>query len=227
LSQISLQSDQQVETSAEPGFNSSFASVDLDTLIKAVDDTGSTADAFRSSANEAVSEKGGNVTDEERDMPSVEDEEMADVVQATEEAAGEAISSKEGGKAGDTSFDVDIIAETTSDENSELEKSSQALVKLEIESREEVIGNASEITTDVIGVLVPIAPAETEIQSPAALEPELPTAQSMRDKLQSLIADLDTATLTREEVNAFEDLFWDAKEKLYGAGKRGRQSVDM
>jgi hypothetical protein len=51
---------------------------------------------------------------------------------------------------------------------------------------------------------------------------EVPTAQSMRDKLQSLISDLDTASLTREEVNAFEDLFMDAKEKLYGAARRGR-----
>jgi len=171
-----------------------------------------------------VCEKGGSVPDEEREMPSVEDEEMAEVVQAADEAADDAISSEVGGKAGDTSFDVDIIAEMTIDENSELEKPSQALVKPETE---EVIGNASEITTDVTGLPVPIVPAETGIQSPAALEPELPTAQSMRDKLHSLIADLGTAMLTREEVNAFEDLFWDAKEKLYGAGKRGRQPVDM
>lgn len=50
-----------------------------------------------------------------------------------------------------------------------------------------------------------------------------PNMQSMRGKLQSLISELATATLSREEVNVFEDMFWEAKEKLYGAGRRGRE----
>jgi hypothetical protein len=46
--------------------------------------------------------------------------------------------------------------------------------------------------------------------------------QSMKDKLQGLILDLQTAALSREEVNNFEDMFMDAKEQLFAAGRRGR-----
>jgi hypothetical protein len=44
----------------------------------------------------------------------------------------------------------------------------------------------------------------------------------MKDKLQGLILDLQTAALSREEVNSFEDMFMDAKEQLFAAGRRGR-----
>ncbi len=225
--QTFLQSDQQAENSAEPELNSSFASVDLDALIKAVGDNGRTIDAFTSSMNGAGEEKAVHVQEEGLEMPVVEDEEMAEVVQAAEVATNEAISSEEGSKAGDTSFGVEAIAETTIDENSELDKLSSLAIELDVESREEDVGNSPEITTDATGLPVAISTTEREIQPPATSEPGLPTVQSMGDKLKSLIADLDTAALTREEVNEFEDLFWDAKQKLYGAGKRGLQSVDM
>jgi hypothetical protein len=42
-------------------------------------------------------------------------------------------------------------------------------------------------------------------------------------KLQSIIiGDLGTKALSREEVNEWEDLFFDAKQELYAAGRRGR-----
>jgi hypothetical protein len=50
----------------------------------------------------------------------------------------------------------------------------------------------------------------------------LAPAPSLKDRLKSLIDDLGTVSMTREEVNAFEDMFMDAKEQLYGAGRRGR-----
>jgi hypothetical protein len=51
---------------------------------------------------------------------------------------------------------------------------------------------------------------------------QVSTMEVMRQKLQSLMNDLTTASLTRAEVNEFEDMFMDAKEKLYRAARRGR-----
>jgi hypothetical protein len=45
----------------------------------------------------------------------------------------------------------------------------------------------------------------------------------MKGKLESLIDDLRSAALGREEKREIEDLLDDAKEQLYGAGRRGRE----
>ncbi|KAH8763337.1 Rap1-interacting factor 1 N terminal-domain-containing protein [Hyaloscypha sp. PMI_1271] len=55
-------------------------------------------------------------------------------------------------------------------------------------------------------------------------EPELLTLESIiKTKLASLIDDLTSAALSREGTRDIEDLFYDAKEQLYGAERRGRQ----
>lgn len=61
-----------------------------------------------------------------------------------------------------------------------------------------------------------------------ATEPTVaaPTYQSIKERLLGLINDLDMAALSRREVHDIEDVFMDAKSKLYGAGKRGRQLAD-
>jgi hypothetical protein len=48
------------------------------------------------------------------------------------------------------------------------------------------------------------------------------TTKSLVDRLRNIIGDLGQVALTREEVSSFEDMFMDAKEQLYGAGRRGR-----
>lgn len=53
-----------------------------------------------------------------------------------------------------------------------------------------------------------------------------PTSQSIKEKLLSLIKDLEIAALSRREVNEIEDVFMDAKSKLYEAGKRGKRLAD-
>lgn len=53
------------------------------------------------------------------------------------------------------------------------------------------------------------------------------TVQSMKDKLQSLITDLHSAALSRQEINELEDMFMDAKRVLYDARLRGRQLADV
>jgi hypothetical protein len=63
---------------------------------------------------------------------------------------------------------------------------------------------------------------ELEPEPDREIEVEINGVQSMKDKLQGLILDLQTAALSREEVNSFEDMFMDAKEQLFAAGRRGR-----
>jgi hypothetical protein len=63
---------------------------------------------------------------------------------------------------------------------------------------------------------------ELEPEPEREVEVEINGVQNMKDKLQGLILDLQTAALSREEVNNFEDMFMDAKEQLFAAGRRGR-----
>jgi hypothetical protein len=48
------------------------------------------------------------------------------------------------------------------------------------------------------------------------------TVRNMRSKLQSLIGDLKTVMLSRQDVYELEDLFMDAKRQLFEAERRGR-----
>lgn len=53
-----------------------------------------------------------------------------------------------------------------------------------------------------------------------------PTYQNIKERLLSLVKDLEDAALSRDEGNEMEDMFMDAKVQLYGAIKRGRQLAD-
>jgi hypothetical protein len=48
------------------------------------------------------------------------------------------------------------------------------------------------------------------------------TFQALKARMQSVIAGLGLAAFSRAQVNEMEDIFMDAKENLYGAGRRGR-----
>lgn len=69
--------------------------------------------------------------------------------------------------------------------------------------------------------------AEMTSDGPSAADSSPPalratTAQIVADKLQNIITDLSGGVLTRDELHRLEDLFIDAKEALYKAGKRRR-----
>ncbi|KAI9051873.1 hypothetical protein LZ554_004130 [Drepanopeziza brunnea f. sp. 'monogermtubi'] len=83
----------------------------------------------------------------------------------------------------------------------------------EVVSREVVIAQASATEPGVV------------LGAPNNVE-ALVTVESMADKLQSLLKDLQTASLSREDVNRLEDLFMDAKGHLYDAARRGRRPAD-
>lgn len=119
---------------------------------------------------------------------------------------------------------LEIVTETINEGYSPVEQPSSALSNHQI-SAEDVLFPPDIIMTSSEPVVQPFpslvnAAAQTEIVQ------EEPTSASLKVKLQGLITGLGTVSLTREEVSAFEDLFMDAKEKLYGAGRRWRKVSD-
>jgi hypothetical protein len=115
------------------------------------------------------------------------------------------------------SSDVEVVAETTIEGSSSFDNLNQ-VVKPEREIEQEIV------VTDIpnVNMITPEEEVQSEPEKVASVVPEIPTAQSLKERLQSLIGDLGTASLSREEVIVFEDMFMDAKEQLYGAGRRGR-----
>lgn len=107
-----------------------------------------------------------------------------------------------------------VIADTTFDDSDILESSA---------THDKSAHEPEDISSMVEQAPVPSVESLRGASAPASIEGvSVPTMQSMREKLQGLISELATAVLTREEVNVFEDMFMDAKEKLYGAARRGR-----
>lgn len=90
-------------------------------------------------------------------------------------------------------------------------------LEAEVTTVEHMMVDATDIVEDL--ALPSIESADPPVESEP---PKVSTMRGLTDQLQRLIGDLATAALTREEVNIFEDMFMDAKEKLYGAARRGR-----
>ncbi|KAH6662331.1 Rap1-interacting factor 1 N terminal-domain-containing protein [Halenospora varia] len=110
----------------------------------------------------------------------------------------------------------------------ELQEQLQAEQQFEVESEIAPVDNSKESGAG----LQTSAPLEVE-RSDAAVQTsqveevvrdEIPTYGSVQAKVQSLVRDLALVAFTREQVGSLEDMFMDVKEKLYGAGRRGRQS---
>lgn len=110
----------------------------------------------------------------------------------------------------------EVIADTTIDDSDSLE-SSAAMRNKSIHDKMDISNMVEQVPAPSVEILrgagAPVQAGSTEGG---------PAMRSMRDKLQGLISELATAALTREEVSVFEDMFMDAKEKLYGAARRGR-----
>jgi hypothetical protein len=86
--------------------------------------------------------------------------------------------------------------------------------------------SAEIILTTTSGIVDTRGAAEegVSMDMPNEAEPGLSTLEiTIEKKLASLIDDLKTAALSREGTRHIEDLFYDAKEQLYGAERRGRQ----
>ncbi|KAH7327508.1 Rap1-interacting factor 1 N terminal-domain-containing protein [Rhexocercosporidium sp. MPI-PUGE-AT-0058] len=138
-----------------------------------------------------------------------------------------------------TSSNVDFVDETRIDETSLFDTSP---VEPENDIDEEVISRHSaelpvagppvrEADAEPVEQVEPEVPFEPAVMPeleviPTAPEPQRVTMQSMKDKLQSLLSDLETSALSRQEVHEMEDIFMDVKRKLYDAEKRGRASMD-
>ncbi|XXH06084.1 hypothetical protein Hte_012529 [Hypoxylon texense] len=73
----------------------------------------------------------------------------------------------------------------------------------------------------------PVEEAELQLESQPETAPEPEAAKSaaemIMDALKGGLEGLRTATLTREEVNKIEDMFFDIKKELYQAESRGRR----
>jgi hypothetical protein len=112
---------------------------------------------------------------------------------------------------------IEAIADTTFDDSDILESSVTAMRHKLVHEKMDIMDRVEPTAIPSVELSVTTnARVETEVKK------EVPTMQDMKQRLQSLINDLATASLTREEVNVFEDMFMDAKEKLYGAARRGR-----
>lgn len=204
-SRLSMQTDMSPDVESEP--SQSFSSVGVDDSQENLE-FDSTADIFTSTGKEAA---GATMV---APSEAIHKKELVD--DDVEEAATPVrelvqVDSTEDSK----EIVAEAIADTTMDDSDFLESS--AAMRKSIHDRMDISNMIEHGPTQSVEVLRGAsAPVQAESQEGA------PAMPSMREKLQSLIGELATAVLTRDEVNVFEDMFMDAKEKLYGAARRGR-----
>jgi hypothetical protein len=238
-----LSLSQQTETSAEPEHVRSPSSVDLDAPIPTqdVEEVAAMTEEITSIAKAVKESEAAATAQTEEDIPMADDRQK-EITQPTEKVP----TSDENLKINDPSTDtpdasgMENVAETTFDESSW--EGISDLAKAEDAPREEGAPADKEDMLDPIDSTTEMAAlqggtvsekevevevevereVEREVEGEVEGEAEIPTAQSMKSKLESLISDLASAVLTRGELHVFEDMFMDAKEMLYGAGRRGR-----
>ena len=226
-----LSSLSQAESQASP--SQSFSSVECEGSAQDSQEMETAAEALvtSSSTNEVI---GANEVDIEGrfEVSRTEEEVLApnnDELKVMGSQSGEERHDEEMEKSSeapvnneDNISDVEMVADTVIGESSSLENSSSAHNKPETEAQEEVVMSTSKIITmssEPVGQVMP-AQAEASVQTEVVVE--APSAQGLKDKLQSILGDLRSVALSRQEMNELEDLFVDAKEQLYGAGRRGR-----
>ncbi len=119
---------------------------------------------------------------------------------------------------------LEIVEETTFDETICLGRSSSDPTEPELDSAENPVPTTSiNLVEANPRVLIPEVP-EDELADEG--EPGVTKVQLIRNRLQDLIEDLHSTTLSRDEANELEDMFMDAKRQLYEAVLRGRQMAD-
>jgi hypothetical protein len=235
---VSQTSEQEPDLEAE---QSQSSSVDLDVPMKDAEIEDSTTDVLTSSAkeatiDEAVDDAGGLRDESHEILPTTEDVSMPDedidmaatvnklldIAQTAHESVDEVTDAQFTSEVQATSPDVERVEETVINESAFKGESSPAAEtpESEIDSSAEIIPATTSDAIDTSSA----ASARERIHSGVAEEaqPEVSAFQNMKDKLESLIDDLRSAALGREEKREIEDLLDDAKEQLYGAGRRGR-----
>ena len=221
--QVSLEGDMYSDLNSGPA--QSFSSVDLDTSTQNVRQGLLMEDIAPTSSEEVANSSTATSTSRRTERDAVQER---DTVEGKAEAtlALEGLLVTMGNNKNDGGvFEVATIAETTVDETSFLESSSAV-------KQEGTLGGANSVdsleptakATDEIPQIPLQANSSSNLSSQVGTFEERPTAQGLGDKLQSLINDLEVATLTHAEVYVIEKMFFDAKEKLYGAARRGRDA---
>jgi len=236
VSQVSQQeSDAEVGQSQSPSVDLDAAVDDISVLEMDIDD--STVDVPTSSAKEATVDEGMDEEEELRNdsqeiLQTIEDasspaedldmaatvQELIHNIEAPEESFNEPAPT---GEDEATTPDIERIEETVIYEDSFKDESSPAPQTPESDdnpSAEVVPATASELVK---------SPAPSEEQAPSAesveVEREVLPNQRLKLKFESFIEDLKGAALSRSEIQEYEDMFYDAKEHLYGAARRWRE----
>jgi hypothetical protein len=231
----------QQETNVEAQ-QSQSPSVDLDASMQVMEIEDSSTNVLTSSAkeetidkafhdNEELHEESGEILpttedvatpDADIDIAATTNDGLFNIAQTADESMDQVVHASGATEAQATSPDIERVEETVINETTFKDESSPApdTPESENDTTAEVIPATS---SDAIETSVEV-PVEEQISPPASdeIEPEISAFQSMRGKLESLIGDLKTAALSREEVHELEDLFFDAKKHLYNAEQRGR-----
>ncbi len=217
-------------------------SVDLDASRQVVEIEDSSSNVLTSSAKEETINKAFHDNEElheesDKILPTTEDlatsdadidiaatnDELSNIAQTADESMDQVAHASGATEAQATSPDTERVEETVIIDTSFKDESSPApnTPVSENDTTAEVIPATS---SDAIETSVEV-PNEVQTCPPASdeVEPEISAFQSMRGKLESLIGDLKTVALSRDEVHELEDLFFDAKKRLYSAEQRGRR----
>jgi hypothetical protein len=220
-------SQSQSDTSSQPAFSPRNESIDLGALgdlgvsVLVAENNAATAEAVSSS--QGVTERDSSVLLHFQPVNRAENEALPTVEEFT--PGGHVLHEMRNLEEGTGPMDIDLAVITVGDIT--LSKSNPALCIEDAEfhattSVGATYGQAPLLPADVSPGVGSQQKAGIDAEVAAEAEGVQATVESMKEKLRSLVGDLSDASLTREEINAFEDLFMDAKEALYGAGRRGR-----
>ena len=164
--------------------------------------------------------------EEEETKPSPEDLDMQDNEEVV--AACEAV--MEGGSversppppsAAEELSSMDVIAESNIDESSFLNVNKKPGLEKSFNNAGPALAQAVEEDVDVTDEVSMQIIEETRIMSQPPT-PKTTTITTAKEHIRSLMATLESGSLSRNEVNELEDLLMDTKELLYGAARRGR-----
>ena len=220
-------------TRSHPSPSQSFSSVDQDNSVRDLQEMEITTEVHASSSTEAIVISEGEVvveksieviqTMEELSAPHNEELDIAGG-EGGEERPEEEIKeiSRAPANTDPNASDIEMVADTIIGDSRSLEKSCSASNKPGTETRKEVVSSTSGVITIPSDPVEHALPGQANVYIQTDVVVEAQSVQGLKDKLQSIIGDLRSVTLSRTEMNELEDLFVDAKEQLYGAGRRGR-----
>ncbi|KAE9367261.1 hypothetical protein N431DRAFT_385492 [Stipitochalara longipes BDJ] len=230
---VSQVSQQEPEAEVEEGQS---PSVDLDASMLEMEIDDSTTDVVTSSAKELTVDEG--VDDEELHNKSqeilrtLEDvftpdenidtaataEELLNSIETPEESI---VEPRPASEAQTNSPDIDRIEETIINEGAL--KNEPSPPPETPESDDDLSAEVVAATSSELAESPALVEEHTSTAEPNEVVPQISANQRMKVKLESFIEDLKSAALSRSEIQEYEDMFYDAKEHLYGAARRWRE----